>query len=122
MAAVQSRVGMAARPPSVDRPYREVTMNLFVDGLPAWFSSQDLADLFNNFGTVFKAEVVKNKEGNSLQFGFVAMGTSREAYRAMASLNGSTVRDHLLLVMPAENQWSPGRARYSTHDKPSSFA
>ena len=96
-------------------------MNLFIDGLPAWFSSKDLADLFNNFGTVFKAEVVKNKEGNSLQFGFVAMGTSREAYRAMASLNGSTVRDHLLLVMPAENQWSPGRVPYSTHDKPSSF-
>ena len=97
-------------------------MNLFVDGLPASFSSKDLFDLFTDFGTVLKAEVVKNKEGNSLQFGFVAMGTSREAYRAMASLNGSIVRDHLLLVMLAENQWSACRSNSSTQDKPSSFA
>jgi RNA recognition motif-containing protein len=97
-------------------------MNLFVDGLPTSFSSKDLSDLFTEFGTVLKAEVVKNQEGNSLQFGFVAMGTSREAYRAMASLNGSIVRDHLLLVMLAENQWSACRSHYSTQDKPSSFA
>ncbi|MBA2251472.1 MAG: RNA-binding protein [Nitrospirales bacterium] len=97
-------------------------MNLFVDGLPSSFSSQDLSDLFTDFGTVLKAEVVKNPEGNSLQFGFVAMGTSQEAYRAMASLNRSIVRDHSLLVVLAENQWSAGRSHYSTQDTPSSFA
>jgi RNA recognition motif-containing protein len=85
-------------------------MNLFVDGLPTSFSSQDLSDLFTDFGTVLKAEVVKNKEGHSLQFGFVAMGTSGEAYRAMASLNGSIVSDHLLLVMLSDNQWSACRS------------
>src|SRR5918996_4954476 len=98
----------------------EVTMNLFVDGLPGSFSSKDLSDLFIEFGTVLKAEVMKNQEGNSLQFGFVAMGTSREAYQAMASLNGSIVSDHLLLVMLAENQSSACFSRYSTQDKPSS--
>ena len=97
-------------------------MNLFVDGLPISFGSKDLSDLFTRFGTVLKAEVVKNEEGNSLQFGFVVMGTSQEAYRAMVSLNGSIVSDHLLLVVPAENQSTAGRLRYSTHDKPSSFA
>jgi RNA recognition motif-containing protein len=99
-----------------------MTMNLFVDGLPTSFSSKDLSDLFIGFGTVLKAEVMKNKEGNSLQFGFVAMGTSREAYRAMASLNGSIVSDHLLLVMLAENQSTACCSPYSTQDKPSSFA
>ena len=97
-------------------------MNLFVDDLPTSFSSKDLSDLFSAFGMVLKAEVVKNKEGNSLQFGFVAMGTSQEAYRAMAALNGSVVRDHLLLVMLAENQRSACRSNHSTQDKPSSFA
>ncbi len=97
-------------------------MNLFVDGLPISFGSKDLSELFTEFGTVLKAEVMKNKEGNSLQFGFVAMGTSREAYRAMASLNGSHVSDHLLLVMLAENQSSACHPHSSTQEKPSSFA
>ena len=97
-------------------------MNLFVDGLPPSFTSKDLSDLFTGFGTVLKAEVVKNKEGNSLQLGFVSMGTSREASRAMASLNGSIVDDHLLLVMLAENQSSGCQSHVSTHNKPSSFA
>lgn len=97
-------------------------MKLFVDGLPASFSSKDLSDLFTDFGTVLRAEVVENEEGASLQFGFVSMGTSREAHRAMAALNGSIVEDHLLLVVLAENQWSSCRSSYSTQGKPSSFA
>jgi RNA recognition motif-containing protein len=97
-------------------------MNLFIDGLPASFSSKDLSDLFGDYGMVLKAEVAKNKEGTSLQFGFVAMGTSGEAYKAMAALNASIVRDHLLLVMLAETQSSACRSHYSTQDKPSSFA
>jgi RNA recognition motif-containing protein len=97
-------------------------MNLFVDGLPTSFSSQDLSDLFTDFGTVLKAEVVKNKEGHSLQFGFVAMGTSGEAYRAMASLNGSIVSDHLLLSCCPTISGPPVAHTPSTQDKPSSFA
>ena len=97
-------------------------MDLFVDGLPPSFSSKDLIDLFAGFGTVLRADVAKNKDGASLQFGFVAMGTSREAYRAITSLHGSLVKDHLLLVMLAENQWSTCRSKYSPRDKPSSFA
>ena len=58
--------------------WRDV-MDLFVDGLPSSFSSKDLTELFAGFGTVLHADVVTNKDGNSLQFGFVAMGTSREA-------------------------------------------
>ena len=97
-------------------------MKLFVDGLPASFGNKELSDLFTDFGTVLSAEVVKSDEGISLQFGFVAMGTSREALRAMAALNGSSVKDHLLLVVLAENQWSSCRSYCSTQDKPSSFA
>jgi len=93
-------------------------MDLFVDGLPPSFDSKDLTGLFAGFGTVLRADVTKNKEGNSLQFGFVAMGTSREAYRAIASLHKSTVDGHLLLVMLAENQWSACRSKSSVQDTP----
>ena len=93
-------------------------MDLFVDGLPPSFDGKDLAGLFAGFGTVLHADVAKNKEGNSLQFGFVAMGTSREAYRAIASLHKSTVDGHLLLVMLAENQWSACRSKPSVQDTP----
>lgn len=93
-------------------------MDLFVDGLPPSFSSKELADLFAGCGTVLRADVEKTSEGTSLQFGFVAMGTSRDAYRAIASLHKSTVDGHLLLVMLAENQWSACRSKSSVQDTP----
>jgi len=102
---------------SVGRPY-ENDMDLFVDGLPPSFSNKQLADLFAGFGTVLRADVAKNKQGTSLQFGFVTMGTSREAYNAMAHLHKSTVDGHLLLVMFAENQWSACRSQSSVQDTP----
>ena len=46
-------------------------MDLFVDGLPPSFNSKNLTDLFAGFGTVLHADVVTNKDGNTLQFGFV---------------------------------------------------
>jgi RNA-binding proteins (RRM domain) len=96
-------------------------MDLFVDGLPPSFSSKELTDLFAGFGTVLVADVVKNKEGGSLQFGFVKMATSREAYRAIASLHRSIVEDHLLLVTLAESQ-STRCSQYSPQDTSSRFA
>jgi RNA recognition motif-containing protein len=96
-------------------------MDLFVDGLPPSFSSKELTDLFAGFGTVLVADVVKNKEGGSLQFGFVKMATSRDASRAIASLHRSIVEDHLLLVTLAENQ-SACCSTYSPHDTSSRFA
>ena len=96
-------------------------MDLFVDGLPPSFSSRDLAGLFADFGMVLRADVVKDKEGNSLQFGFVAMGAGRDAYRAMASLHRSIIDDHLLLVTLAENQWSTCRIQPSAKDTPAPF-
>jgi len=96
-------------------------MDLFVDGLPPSFSSKELTDLFAGFGTVIVADVVKNKEGSSLQFGFVKMATSREAYRAIASLHRSIVEDHLLLVTLAESQ-SARCSQYSPQNTSSRFA
>jgi RNA recognition motif-containing protein len=96
-------------------------MDLFVDGLPPSFSSKELADLFAGFGTVLVADVAKNREGGSLQFGFVKMATSRDAYKAMASLHRSIVDDHLLLVTLAESQ-SACCSQYSPHDTSSRFA
>lgn len=95
-------------------------MDLFVDGLPPSFTNKELTDLFAGFGTVLRADVAKNKDGMSLQFGFVAMGTSREAYRAIAGLHRSEVDGHLLLVMLAENQWSACHSPRSVQDTPTS--
>lgn len=96
----------------------DTTMNLFVDGLPPSFNNADVADLFSQFGTVLSADVARNKNGESLQFGFVAMATSREAYHAMERLNGSAVCEHLLLVLIAENQWAECRSKHSPQDRP----
>jgi RNA recognition motif-containing protein len=96
-------------------------MDLFVDGLPPSFSRKELTDLFAGFGTALVADVVKNKEGGSLQFGFVKMATSREACRAIASLHRSLVENHLLLVTLAESQ-SACCSKYSPQDTSSRFA
>ncbi|WP_447980480.1 RNA recognition motif domain-containing protein [Candidatus Nitrospira bockiana] len=86
-------------------------MRVFIDGLPPSYGSEDLRRLFSEFGVVIVAEVARNKGQESLQFGFVTMATSSEANRAVQALNRAVVEDHLLLVMPAENQWSMCRVR-----------
>lgn len=71
---------------------------LLVDGLPSFFTDQQLKELFRRYGTVLSAEVVRYPNGESLEFGYVEMATSDEASAAARRLNGTQLYGKVLRV------------------------
>ncbi|MBI2825469.1 MAG: RNA-binding protein [Planctomycetia bacterium] len=65
---------------------------LYVGNLPYNVSSSDLEQMFAAFGAVQSAQVIEDREtGRSKGFGFVEMGSDKDAQAAIAGLNG---QDH----------------------------
>ncbi|MGB3586537.1 MAG: RNA-binding protein [Tunicatimonas sp.] len=63
-------------------------MNLFVAKLSPSTTSEDLNDLFAEYGEVDSAKVIFDREtGNSRCFGFVEMSDDESANRAISELN-----------------------------------
>ncbi len=63
-------------------------MNLFVAKLSPSTTSEDLNDLFAEYGEVDSAKVIFDREtGNSRCFGFVEMSDDEAANRAISELN-----------------------------------
>ncbi len=78
-------------------------MTIFVGNL-IWSATQDdLFDLFQEFGAVTHAQVIKDKEtGQSRGFGFVTMQDDVEAQRAIAALDGHEFHARRLTVREAQ--------------------
>lgn len=69
-----------------------MAQKLFVGGLSFSTTNQDLQEFFAQAGTVLSATVVTDQfSGRSRGFGFVEMGTTEEAERAVSQLNGRTL-------------------------------
>jgi RNA recognition motif-containing protein len=86
-------------------------MNLFVAKLHAQTTSDELRELFSQFGEVTKASVILDKEtGESRGFGFVDMLDSDAARLAIQRLDGSNVRGRFIVVKEADDRRnaSPG--------------
>ncbi|MCC7291276.1 MAG: RNA-binding protein [Phycisphaerales bacterium] len=85
---------------------------LYVGNLGFDVTSSDLQQLFTPHGTVQSAQVIEDRDaGRSKGFGFVEMGSSEEAARAIAALNGQAHAGRPLTVSeakPRENR--PARA------------
>ena len=65
---------------------------LYVGNLPYNVSSSDLEAMFSPFGAVQSAQVIEDREtGRSKGFGFVEMGSDKDAQAAITGLNG---QDH----------------------------
>ena len=65
---------------------------LYVGNLPYNVSSSDLEQMFAAFGAVQSAQVIEDREtGRSKGFGFVEMGSDKDAQAAITGLNG---QDH----------------------------
>jgi RNA recognition motif-containing protein len=74
-------------------------MNIYVGNLSYDVSEADLRELFEGFGQVSSASVVKDKfSGQSKGFGFVEMPTDAEAKAAISSLNGRDVKGRTISV------------------------
>ena len=75
---------------------------LFVGSLPWSTTSEELGQLFSKFGTVLRADVLKDKmTGRSRGFGFVEMENDNEAEEAIKQLNNSDLNGRKLVVNEA---------------------
>lgn len=83
-------------------------MNIFVGNLSFQTQNYDLEDLFMQFGEVYSARVITDREtGRSRGFGFVEMAAADAAQKAIDSLNGQEFMGRQLNV----NEAKPREAR-----------
>src|SRR4249920_3789857 len=76
---------------------------LYVGGLPYSVTEGRLQEIFSAHGSVQSANVVSDKfTGQSRGFGFVEMGSSGEAQKAIDSLNGTQLDGRTLTVNEAK--------------------
>jgi cold-inducible RNA-binding protein len=80
-----------------------VSTKLFVGSLPWSVSDDSLKSVFEPFGEVVSAKVIKDRQtGRSKGFGFVEMANDTEANKAMTALNGSDLSGRNIIVNEAK--------------------
>ena len=83
-------------------------MKIYVGNMPYSVTSEDLSDMFKEYGDVAEATVIMDREsGRSKGFGFVEMRSNPDADRAMKALNGTQLDGRALMV----NQARPRESR-----------
>lgn len=79
-----------------------MTNRLYVGNLSYSISTEELAQLFGEAGTVTDAKVLTDREtGRSRGFGFVTMSSETEAAKALQSFNGYLLSGRTLVVNEA---------------------
>src|SRR5690606_34886116 len=79
------------------------TMNIYVGNLSWQMTDEDLRTLFEQYGSVTSAKIVKDKvSGRSKGFGFVEMPDDSEAQNALSSLYDSEVLGRKIIVNEAQ--------------------
>ena len=80
-------------------------MNIFVSGLNYSMSSEELSEVFTQFGAVASAKVVTDRAtGRSRGFGFVEMSSDDEGRAAIAQLDQTDVGGRKINVKEAEER------------------
>ncbi len=77
-------------------------MKLYVGNLSYEVSEPELKQMFEQFGKVDSASIIKDKfSGQSKGFGFIEMDSQTDAQSAMDALNGKDVKGRTLIVNEA---------------------
>jgi len=89
-------------------------MQIFVAKLSATTTSEDLKELFEEYGQVDSAKVIMDREtGNSKRFGFVEMPIEEEAKKAINDLQDVEYDNSRIVVKEAEPRESrPKRTNF----------
>ncbi|HEX9848606.1 MAG TPA: RNA-binding protein [Acidimicrobiia bacterium] len=76
-----------------------MSTNLYVGNLTFQTNTSELQSLFSQYGEVTDAQVITDREtGRSRGFGFVEMGSSEAAQKAISALDGRDVNGRSLKV------------------------
>ena len=87
-------------------------MNIFTAKLSYDTQSEDLREVFEEFGEVTSANVITDKfTGQYKGFGFVEMPNEEEAHNAISELNDSTLAGRTIVVKKAEPRGERGQSR-----------
>lgn len=79
--------------------------NIFVGNLPFTTSSPELEELFTQYGSVSRAQVITDRDtGRSRGFGFVEMDSEEEAQKAIQNLDGTDFGGRELTVNVARDR------------------
>ena len=92
-------------------------MNIFVGKLPYSTTSDELREIFEEFGTVDSAKVLTDRDtGRSRGFGFVEMPEDEQAQTAIDELHDSEIDGRRIVVNKArerEERGGGGRGGYN---------
>lgn len=87
-------------------------MNIYVGNLSFKVSDQELMEVFEEFGEVTSAKVIKDREtGRSKGFGFVEMENDNEAQAAIDELDGAEINGRTVKVNKARPKETAGNRR-----------
>ena len=79
-----------------------MSKKLYVGNLSFGVTESQLQELFSPYGSVQSAQLISDREtGRSKGFGFVEMGSDREAQAAIAGMNGQMVDGRASLTVSA---------------------
>ena len=85
-------------------------MNIYVGNLPYTLSSGDLGELFEQYGSVLRANVITDRDtGESKGFGFVEMANAEDGEKAIEGLHDSSVQGRNIKVNEARPRDDGGR-------------
>lgn len=85
---------------------------IFVANFPFSTTTEELEELFGQYGEVVSAKVALDRDTNrSRGFGFVEMGSAEEAGAAIEGLNGSDMGGRPLAVRYSEERQGGGGHR-----------
>jgi len=86
-------------------------MNIYVGNLPNSVNENDLREVFQAFGEVSTAAVIKDKfSGESRGFGFVEMPNKLEAEKAISMTNGKDLKGRSAKVNEAKPRTDSSRS------------
>jgi len=86
-------------------------MNIYVGNLPNSVNENDLREVFQAFGEVSTASVIKDKfSGESRGFGFIEMPNKGEAEKAISMVNGKDLKGRTAKVNEAKPRTDSSRS------------
>ena len=88
----------------LERANKFTGVNLYVKNLDDIVDDEKLREAFTPYGNISSAKVMSDDKGNSKGFGFVCFGSTEEATKAVAEMNGHLLGNKPLYVALAQRK------------------